>query len=114
MTLNADMSLSSFATFARVLALFAIIGPVHGLVAVHPGCQVLALRDHCHREPLVVVGDNFAGSDSTINGTSSEIDGLSAVLVLVAVLNLCLVAFLILISETAKENAAVEHLAIAD
>ncbi len=97
---------------ARIGVWFSRVGPIANGKAVNPTRHVWAIDHQCHRKPLVIVGHHASRILASIETARSTIDGLAAISLLVAILNLELIALLEIAWDGAKENARVEMLTV--
>ena len=90
------------------------VGPVGDLVAVDPDADVGAVGDDRFVEPFFVARHNPAGIDAAIDAASAAVEGLCAVAVLEAVMDLAFVAVVDFAGDGAEEDAAIEVLGVTD
>src|SRR5690349_12134088 len=92
MGLDLDRAWLDPRTLAGVLVGEPRVGPIRGLVAIHPGRQVRTTSDDGHGEPLSIPADQAAGQLAVIQGTRAVNDGTGGVAAVTGVEDLRFVA----------------------
>ena len=90
-----------------IVVLFSRVRPIGELVAVHPGRDVGADRDHRHGENLAVTADQTASQMPVVDAAGAVSGGLAGIVVAAGVEDLRFVAVHKVAGNAAEEDAAV-------
>src|SRR5688572_19150761 len=110
--LNGDHACALAEALPRILTRRTLVGPVAHLVALDPHSHVRPVGNDGLREPLVIVGHDAAGRLAAIDSAGAEIGRLGAVAVAEHIIQLAFVSGPAAFSQRAKENAAVQPVAV--